>query len=130
MAVQVRVENLRNVNRAFNAINAELGGDLSDGLERAAQPVKATAEALAVHRIHNLHRSPKWAEQKIAVSKATALVRMFPVKRSTKVANRKRPNFSGLMFGRAMEPALQQNTLKVTREVDQLLSRLGRKHGF
>src|SRR6185503_11679189 len=100
----VQVKGLRETNRAFNKITGDLGGELRAGLEKAAEPVRTTAESLAVQRIRNLHLSPKWAEQKITVSQATALVKMFPVKRSRGkgMKKRKRPNFADLMASRAM----------------------------
>ena len=126
----LKVRGLKETARAFDHISDDLSGELTDGLKKAAEPVRTAAQDNAVRRIRNVTRVSGWAEQKIGVSKRSALVYMVPVKRRTRSAARRRPNFAELMLKRAMEPALDANEHRVREEVDDVLNRLGRRNGF
>lgn len=130
MARRVRVRGLRECTRAFENVREDLNDTVREGLKHAAEPVRVLAVRRAVAEIGNMPHSPQWAEQKVVVSKRTALVYMAPKKRQTRAAERKRPNLAELMMARAMEPALEENEEKVTRSVEALLDVLGRKNGF
>lgn len=126
----LQVRGLRETIRAFDQIGDEVNDDLREGLERAAEPVRAVAVTHALERIQNMPRSPQWAEQKTVISKRSALVYVAPVKRQTRVTTRKRKNLAEQLATKAMEPALDENEEKVVREVETVLDVLGRKHGF
>jgi hypothetical protein len=126
----VRVKGLRETIRAFDAVGDELSEVVREGLKQAAEPVRVLAERRAVSEISGMSRSPKWAEQKVAVSRRTALVYMAPRKRQTRAPERKRKNLAELLMGKAMEPALEENEEQVKVKVEAVIDYLGRKHGF
>jgi hypothetical protein len=127
---RIRVRGLRETIRAFDQVGDELPDATREALKHAAEPVRVVAERRALSEISGLPRSPKWAEQKITVSKRTALVYMSPRKRQTRVPERKRKNLAELLMGKAMEPALEDNRERVIESVDKVIDLLGRKHGF
>jgi hypothetical protein len=127
---RVQVRGLRECTLAFEHVRESLDETVREGLKHAAEPVRVLAERRAVEEIGNMPSSPKWAEQKIVVSKRTALVYMAPRKRQTRAPERKRKNLAPLLMDKAMEPALESNEERVTRSVEVLLDTLGRKNGF
>ena len=106
----------------------QVEGDLVESLEEAAQPVELEAEALAVSRIRNMPRSPRWAGMRIGVSRMESLVYMVPAARSRR--RTKRPNLADLLLTRAMDPALEHNAAQVEKTVDHMLAELAGKNGF
>jgi hypothetical protein len=126
----IKIKGLRETARAFDNISDDLSEELSKGLKHAAEPVRVAAEQKAIARIENMSRSPAWAEQKIVVSKRTALVYMAPKKRQTRKVPLKRKKLADLMMDRAMEPALHQHEQTTVEAVEFVLDRLGRRNGF
>lgn len=125
----VRVKGLKELTRAFNGMSKDIAQDLVWELEEAADPVRKTAEPLALTTIRNMPRSPRWATMKISVSKAKGAVAMFPASRRQRGSSG-RPNLADLLMDRAMDPALEANETEVVKKVDDLLERLGDEHGF
>lgn len=130
MPGKVRVKGLRETVRAFDNIQDNLQEDLREGLKHAAEPVRVVAEQKALNTIENMVYSPAWAEQKIVVSKRTALVYMTPKKRQSRNTARRRKNVADLLMERAMEPALDQNEERVVGAIEVVLDTLGRRNGF
>jgi hypothetical protein len=126
----LKVRGLRETTRAFNNMQEDLADELREGLKHAAEPVRIAAEQKAISRIENMPHSTAWAEQKIVVSKRTALVYMAPKKRQSRNTAKRRKNLADLLMTRAMEPALGENEEKTREAVEFVLDRLGRKNGF
>jgi hypothetical protein len=123
MAEAVRVEGLRELNRAFKLYGKGLEGGIREALEAAAEPVKTDAQTLAVSSIPRI--GLPWSRMRVGVTKHTAYI--APQQRGTTVRTRRgRPNLKGLLLGRAMEPALDRNISNVERELGDALDDLAR----
>ena len=126
----VRVRGLAELNRDLRRFAEDVSDDLVDGLKEAAEDVRTDAESLALGRIRNMPRSPRWAGMKINVARGSAAVRMFPKARSRRRPGGGRSNLADLLMDRSMDPALEQNAAGVERKVDALLGRLANRNGF
>lgn len=124
----VRVKGLAELNRDLRSFAGDVSKQLTDGLKEAAEDVKTDAESLALGRIRNMPRSPRWAGMKINVARGSAAVRMFPAARRSRGTGRS--NLANLLLERSMDPALEQNAAGVERKVDALLGRLANRNGF
>jgi hypothetical protein len=83
-----------------------------------AKPVADDAEQLALARIRNMPLSPKWAKQRIGVTRR--LVYVAPRQRGTRGRGRgRRPNLAELLLSRAMNPALHMNEGRIRRSVER-----------
>ena len=130
MAAAVRVRGLAELNRDFRRFSGDISTQLVDGLKEAAEDVRTDAEQLALGRIRNMPRSPRWAGMKINVARGNAAVRMYPKARSRRRPGGGRSNLANLLLDRSMDPALEQNAAGVEKKVDDLLGRLASKNGF
>lgn len=123
MASAVRVEGLRELERAFAAADRELHRDFRDALEEAAAPVRSEAQALAGSGvIRNLHAGDDWTRMRTGVGRTIAYV--VPVERGVNSrgnARRRRRRFGDLLLGRAMQPALDRNAAKVEQRFGELI---------
>ena len=124
----VKIEGLAELTRAFRAADREVAKDLKDALEEAAQPVRRDAQSLALSSIRNMTRSPQWSRMRVGTTRHTVYV--APVEKGTRGRGnkslRRGDRFKGLMLGRALEPALEQNTARVIDRVDDMLVDVGR----
>lgn len=119
----VRIEGLRELDRAFKLYGRGLEKGLREALEAAAEPVRGDAQALALSSIPRL--GLPWSRMRIGVTRHTAYI--APVERGSNVRTRRtRPNLKTLLLGRAMEPALERNISNVERELGDALDDLGR----
>lgn len=114
----VRVQGLRELQRAFKLADARLARELRTTLRQVAEPVRADAERLAVERIRRV--GVPWSRMRVGVTASSVYV--APRQRDTKIRTRRRPNLADLLLGRSMEPALEQNQ---TRVIAGLASMLG-----
>lgn len=122
----VRVEGLRDLERAFRLVSKEETKLLRAGIKDAAQPVKLAAEGKAVASIRRMPRSPQWAVMRLGY--ARNLVYMVPKQKGTHGRGpRRRPNFAGLLLNRAMIPAAEQNRAAVMLAVQRVLDTVGRQ---
>lgn len=124
----IRVDGLRELERAFTAADKALRTDLRDALEEAAQPVRQSAQSLALGTIGNMRRSPQWSRMRTGVLGGTVAY-VAPVERGTKGrANQRlrRRKFKQLMLSRAMEPALIRNRDTVEKRLDRMLTEVAR----
>jgi hypothetical protein len=119
----VRIEGLRELERAFKLYGRGLEKGVREALETAAEPVRTDAQSLAVSSIPNI--GLPWSRMRIGVTRRTAYVAPQQRGRSTH-RGRKRPNLRGLLLDRAMQPALDQNIGNVEREIGHALDDLGR----
>lgn len=119
----IRVEGLRELQRAFTLADKTLERELRDTLREVAEPVRADAERLAVSGIPMIGLA--WSRMRVGVTRTSVYV--APRQRGVRGnATRKRPNLAGLLLGRAMLPALERNEPRVTAEMDELLATVGK----
>lgn len=118
----IRVEGLRELNRAFARADQVLHRDLTGGLREAAEPVRADAESLALSSIPRI--GLPWSRMRVGVTRRVVYV--APQRRGRK-RGRRRPNLAGLLMGRAMSPALERNRGEVESRVGRVLDTVGRE---
>jgi hypothetical protein len=124
----IRVRGLRELNRAFARADRKLRLEKNDALKRAAEPVRADAEAMAVAGISRI--GVPWSRMRVGVT--MQVVYVAPKQRASRANGRlRRPKLAPLLMDRAMQPALDRNRDEVVRRVDALLDTVGREwdHG-
>ena len=117
----LRVEGLRELQRAFSVADKTLAKELRSRLRDVAEPVRAEAERLALQEISRI--GIPWSRMRIGVTRS--LVYVAPVERGRRSRHR-RPNLADLLMGRAMSPALEANQDRVVHEFEELLDDVGR----
>lgn len=119
MADTIRVEGLRELQRAFARADKTLSHELRDGLKDAAEPVRRAAEGLAVQNIRRI--GIPWSRMRTGVTRKAVYV--APVQRGVKSRGgpRRRANLFDLLLGRSLEPALDQNAALVEARMEHLL---------
>lgn len=122
----VRVRGLRELQRDFKKMSKDLSKELRKELKEAAEPVRSSAEKLALGKIRNMPRSPDWAGMRTGVTARSVYV--VPSRRRRGGSGR--TNLATLLLERAMDPALQENEDKVVDRLDDMLGRLGDGYGF
>lgn len=121
----VRIEGLRELERAFKLYGRGLEKGVREALEAAAEPVRFDAQSLATASIRNI--GIPWSRMRVGVTRRTAYVAPNERGRSTqRNPQRGRQNLRGLLLERAMQPALDQNIANVEREIGDALDDLGR----
>jgi hypothetical protein len=127
-AFTVELDGLVEMQRALRQLEPAILKQLNDDLKRAAEPVATTAEVLALNKIRNMRKSPRWSE--FRVGSYVGLIYIAPRKRGTKVRSRQRPNLAGLLMDRAMEPALSVNESFVAGAADGAVGKAVKAMGF
>lgn len=122
----IRIRGLRELNRDFKKISKDLGKELRSELKEAAEPVRSTAEKLALGRIRNMPRSPHWAGMRVGVTAKSVYV----VPQARRRGGSGRANLATLLLERAMDPALEQKQDEVVEKVDDMLGHLFSRNGF
>lgn len=120
----VRVEGLRDLNRAFARLGAGVKKELVGELALAAEPVRAAAVELAVSGIRNI--GPTWSQMRVGVTQS--LVYVAPKARRRRGSPRR--NLAPLLMDRAMQPALDENQAEVVGRLELMVDRLGGESGF
>ena len=128
MAEAVRVKGLRELTRDFKRMSKDLDTEVTQELKRVAEPVRVTAERLAISRIRNMPGSPRWAGMKVGVASGRGVVWMRPSARRR--GGSSRPNLGAMLLERSMDPALDQKQGEVVEGLDRMLGRLGGDYGF
>lgn len=121
----IRVDGLRELQRAFAAADKVVAKDLRDSLREAAEPVRSDAERLAASEITNINEGDPWQGMRIGVTRTTVYV--APRRRGVKARGdqaRRRPNLAGLLMDEALQPALDSNRNEIERRVDGVLERM------
>jgi hypothetical protein len=118
----VRVTGLRELTRACKKMSGDLDKELRASLLKAAEPVRTTAEGLALGRIRNMPRSPRWAGMRIGATAKGA----YMVPRARGGGGSGRPNLKALLLDRSMDPALEQKQSEVMEGVDKMMDDLSR----
>lgn len=121
----VRVEGIRELERAFKLTGLGMEAGLREAMEASAEPVRLDAQTLAVDRIRNI--GVPWSRMRVGVTRRTAYVAPQERGRRTRLRpNSGRPNLRRLLLERSMEPALEQNIGNVEREFGSALDDLFR----
>lgn len=124
MSEAVRVHGLRELQRDLGKYDRDLKRELRVELKQAAEPVRTSAESMALANIGKL--GPQWARMRIGVT--SKLVYVAP--RTRRSSGTARPNLAPMLMDRAMQPALDQHSDEVVRSLDQMLDHLGAENGF
>lgn len=111
--------------RAFKGAQNDLRTKTDDRLRSAAELVADDAERLASTRISKI--GPKWSRMRVGLTSRSSYV--APKQRPTKVAAMKRKKIATRLMDEAMQPALDENTAEVRREMDRMLADLERDWG-
>lgn len=117
----LQVLGLRDLQRAFKLADATLVRELRTSLKEAAEPVRTDAERLARAGIPTI--GLPWSQMRVGVTSTSVYV--APRRRGSRLVTRRRPNLAGLLLGRAMLPALDQNQNEVATRVDRMLGEVG-----
>lgn len=122
----IRVDGLRELERAFRLVSKDETRLLRKELKAAAQPVKLAAEGKAVSEIRRMPHSPRWAVMRLGY--ARNLVYMVPKQKGVRGRGpRARRNLSQLLLNRAMIPAVEQNRVQVEQRVQHVLDTIGQQ---
>jgi len=122
----VRVSGYTELGRAFKKMGKEVSRELRLELIKAAEPVKTTAEQLAVSRIRNMPRSPDWAGMRIGVTAKGVYI--VPFRKRGRGSGRS--NLKDLLLERAMDPAVEQKQSEIMEGVGEMFDNLSRANGF
>jgi hypothetical protein len=117
---------MRELSAAFALAGREAQASLRIAEREAAEPVRSTAERLAVSEISGVRRGRKrWQQMRVGTTRT--LVYVAPVQRGVKTTGRnqlRRPKFADLLMDRAMQPALERNEARVDRAFERLFDRV------
>lgn len=116
------VSGLAELNRAFQAAGGTLVKEMRSTLREVVEPVRVTAEQLAVQTIPRI--GVPWSRMRVGVTVSS--VYLAPRQRGVRSGPKRRPNLAGLLLGRAMEPALAVNEQRVVDGFETLLDHVGR----
>lgn len=119
----VRVDGLAELQQAFLLADRTLGRELDQGLKRAARPVQADAQRLAVAEIPRI--GPLWWRMRVGTTPGSVYV--APIQRGIRSKGNpllKRRKFGTKLMEEAMKPALQRNADKVEDIVDDVLEKV------
>lgn len=124
----VRVENLRELNRAFQkASDDSFKREFRAALKDAAEPIRRDAEILNASRIRNITR--KWARARVGVTQREVYV--APAARGVRRGDdpKSRPNLKRLILEKSYDPALAPNESRVVKTVEKMLDTNAREWG-
>lgn len=120
----IRVEGLRELNRALAKLNRTLYRRVNSELKDAAEPVRIAAEQKAMDGIRNI--GPVWGTMRVGATRK--MVYVAPTARNR--GGSPRPNLGTLLMQRAMLPALDEHQQEVVHRLEGVLDRMGREVGF
>lgn len=125
----VRVENFRELNRAFaKASDRSFTKEFRGALREASEPIRRDAEILSATRIRNITR--RWARARVGITRSEVYV--APVARGVKTRGpdpRRRPNLKTLILEKSYDPALARNEKQVVSAVERMLDGNAREWG-
>lgn len=122
----IRVEGLRDLQRALKVADTGLHLDFRTTLVQVATPVRVDAESLALFKIRRIGLT--WWQMRVGATQA--FVYVAPKKRGVKRRGpdpRRRPNLASLLRDRALDPALVKNVPRIRGEVEDVLNDVARK---
>lgn len=120
----VVVEGLTEFRRDMRAMAATVNKETMVALRAAAEPVRATAETLAVGNISNI--GGRWSRMRLGVTMKVVYV----APRASRSGGSPRPNLGGLLLNEAMVPALEEKEPEVIAAMDGFIDRFTAAHGF
>lgn len=129
-AETIRVQGLREMQRAFAVADKTLLVEFQTAMRAVAEPVRVDAERLAATKIRNI-LSPTaevdWWRMRVGLTRVSLYVAPFERGRLSKRNPRRysRPNLAGLLMDKAMEPALARNEARAVAAVDHVLQTVG-----
>lgn len=126
----VRVEGLRELERAFKLYGRGLEKGVREVLEAAAEPVRSDAQSLALAEIPRIalpSTNIPWHRMRVGVTRRTAYVAPEQRGDKTRRGSRRRPKFATKLLSEAMEPALERNIPRVEQELGEALDDLARR---
>ena len=122
----VLVENLDSINRSLKLSGPLVAKAMQAGMVQGAEPIRAEASQLAESEISGMKRSktkpPPWSIQRVGhtIHEVYIAPRERGVKSKTD-RSRRRPTFTGLMFGKSYNPALERGRPALIATVDSWL---------
>ena len=132
----VFVSNLGEINQAINRTGLKVGVAMRKGLLEAAEPIRVDAGRLSRSRISGMRRTSgfariaPWSIQKIGHT----IHEVYVVPKEKGIKGHKTPGeekraakFVELMYGRAYDPALEQNAERTRVYVDNWVGRVTRE---
>jgi hypothetical protein len=117
------IRGLSELNRAFARAGKQTRHEIRFEMAALAEPVRQTAERLAVEKIRNI--GLEWSQMRTGVT--SRLVYVAPVQRGVKTRGRdkrRRPNLAELLIGRALDPALAINRAHIEAGFERMLDRI------
>jgi predicted house-cleaning NTP pyrophosphatase (Maf/HAM1 superfamily) len=129
----IRIEGLVELRRAFKVAGVGMEKDLDDALKSGGEVVRTAAESKAVSEISRIR--PPWSSMRVGITRHTVYV--APVARGRKrgragAESRRREEdlrFARMLRTEAMDPALDENIERVTREVKDAVRDMARAWG-
>jgi hypothetical protein len=118
----IRVDGLRELQRACAASEREVRLGVRAKLREAAEPVKEEAERLGPQEISNL--GPAWARMRVGVT--TSVVYVAPASRRRGGSPRR--NLGGLLMNRVLQPALDAKKDEVERKLEEALDAIAERN--
>ena len=123
----VVVKGWREVNAAFAHTDRDIRLGWRAEQRQVAEPVRRTAETLALSSIRQMPASPKWSRMRTGVTRN--MVYVAPRQRGVRWNKKnpgyrfemRRPNLADLLMERAMQPALEQHEHDIEARFEQLL---------
>ena len=114
---RVVVKGEAGIKREFRKVERDVQRGLGLHMKAAAEPIRSTAEQLAMATIPNI--GPKWSRMRIGIARAGQVVYIAP---KTRGHGSRRPNLAPLLKDQAMIPALDHNRGEVIRAFELLVS--------
>lgn len=124
MSASIRIEGIRELNRAFAQISLEVKRDNVRKLREATEPARAKAEELAVSNIRNI--GGRWSQMRLGV--ITRGVYLAP--KARRRGGSPRPNLGGLLLKRSMLPAVREAQPEIVARLEVWLDGLAGQNGF
>jgi len=123
-SVAVRIEGLRELNRALSKINRDIAGEVQDALKKAGEPVRRTAESYAFGGIRNIGNV--WGAMRLGAT----MRGVYIAPGTRRSGGSARPSFGTLLLETAMIPAVERGQAGVLHEVEEAFDSLAYRAGF
>jgi hypothetical protein len=121
----LRVEGLRELNRAFAQASKDVNREMRAELRAVAEPIKRVATGLAQASLSNLG-SGRWSKFRIGVTQTA--VYMVPSARNR--TKRHRPKFGVALLEKAMIPAVKSKEGDIERGFEVWLESINHRAGL
>jgi hypothetical protein len=112
---EIHVKGAKELNRAFKQLRKEVLAELKPELVRIGEVVRADAQQRAFSEITNI--GEQWGRMRLGVT-----VKGVYIAPKTRGHGSRRPNMSGLLMDRALQPALEAHEDQIVREFEALVT--------